>query len=123
MNCLSIRQPWAWAIIHAGKDIENRIWSTSFRGRFLVHASKNFDHVGYGFLVSNQHLFNIQLPNSPDFLLGGIIGSVNLVNCVTSHLSPWFFGPFGLVLDSPRMIDFIKLNGSLGFFDLPFTET
>lgn len=23
---LSVRQPWAWAIIHAGKDIENRSW-------------------------------------------------------------------------------------------------
>lgn len=23
---LSIRQPWAWAILCAGKDIENRSW-------------------------------------------------------------------------------------------------
>lgn len=26
---LSIRQPWAWAILHAGKDIENRDWHTA----------------------------------------------------------------------------------------------
>lgn len=38
--CLSIRQPWAWAILHAGKDIENRDWATRFRGPFLVHAGK-----------------------------------------------------------------------------------
>jgi len=37
---LSIRQPWAWAIVHAGKDIENRNWPTRFRGRFLIHAAK-----------------------------------------------------------------------------------
>ena len=37
---LSVRQPWAWAIIHAGKDIENRSWATKFRGRVLIHASK-----------------------------------------------------------------------------------
>ncbi len=24
MLALSIRQPWAWAVIHAGKDVENR---------------------------------------------------------------------------------------------------
>jgi hypothetical protein len=23
---LSVRQPWAWAVIHASKDIENRLW-------------------------------------------------------------------------------------------------
>jgi hypothetical protein len=32
---LSIRQPWAWLICHAGKNIENRPWRTQFRGRFL----------------------------------------------------------------------------------------
>ena len=37
---LSIRQPWAWAILHAGKDIENRSWSTSFRGPVCIHAAK-----------------------------------------------------------------------------------
>jgi hypothetical protein len=37
--CLSVRQPWAWAILN-GKDIENRDWSTTRRGRFLLHASK-----------------------------------------------------------------------------------
>jgi len=26
MRCLSVRQPWAWAIIYAGKTIENRTW-------------------------------------------------------------------------------------------------
>jgi hypothetical protein len=29
---LSLRQPWAWAVVHAGKTIENRRWNTSFRG-------------------------------------------------------------------------------------------
>ena len=24
MLAVSIRQPWAWAVIHAGKDVENR---------------------------------------------------------------------------------------------------
>ena len=29
MKALTIKQPWAWAIIHAGKDIENRDWVTA----------------------------------------------------------------------------------------------
>ena len=44
MKALSIRQPWAWMILYAGKDIENREWPTRFRGRVLIHASKGMTH-------------------------------------------------------------------------------
>lgn len=37
---LSIRQPWLWAILKAGKRIENRKWKTSYRGPLLLHAAK-----------------------------------------------------------------------------------
>jgi hypothetical protein len=47
MKALSIRQPWAWLILNAGKDIENRDWPTHFRGRFLIHASKGMTHDEY----------------------------------------------------------------------------
>ena len=39
---LSIRAPWAWAIFHAGKDIENRTWAPPKKllgQRFFVHVS------------------------------------------------------------------------------------
>ena len=58
MKALSIRQPWAWLIVRPDvadqatraqlrtwrciKDVENRTWSTGFRGRFLVHAGKTY---------------------------------------------------------------------------------
>jgi hypothetical protein len=42
---LSVRQPWAWAIIHIGKDIESRDWKSNnpnlrYRGRIALHAAK-----------------------------------------------------------------------------------
>lgn len=40
MRALSIRQPWAWAIVHAGKRVENRSRNTNIRGHFLIHAAK-----------------------------------------------------------------------------------
>jgi hypothetical protein len=40
MRGLSIRHPWAWAIVHAGKRIENRDWYCDYRGPVLIHASK-----------------------------------------------------------------------------------
>jgi len=41
-RALSILQPWAHAIVHLGKRIENREWRNgcSYRGEILIHASK-----------------------------------------------------------------------------------
>lgn len=41
MKALSIRQPWAWLILHGGKDMENRSRRTHMRGRICVHARCN----------------------------------------------------------------------------------
>ncbi len=45
VKCLSVQQPFARLIVYAkeypgGKDIENRDWETTFRGRLLVHTGK-----------------------------------------------------------------------------------
>jgi ASCH domain len=32
---LSVRQPWAWAIVSGYKDVENRSWPTNYRGTYL----------------------------------------------------------------------------------------
>ena len=49
---LSVRQPWAWAIIHAGKDVENRSWQAvnhglRRRGRIAIHAAKGLTRDEY----------------------------------------------------------------------------
>jgi hypothetical protein len=36
---LSVRQPYANAILYGAKDIENKITRTHFRGTILLHAS------------------------------------------------------------------------------------
>ncbi len=119
MKALSIRQPWAWAIIYGGKDIENRVWGSTFRGRFLVHASKGFDHEGYQFLKENQGRLGIKsLPEINQFPRGGIIGSVEMFGCVTFHISPWFFGPYGFRLCDPESMEFRPCKGRLGFFEV-----
>lgn len=37
---LSLRQPWAWAVVHAGKDVENRGRNTAVRGPIVIQAAK-----------------------------------------------------------------------------------
>jgi len=43
MKTLTVRQPWAWAIARGHKNIENRSWTTNYRGPLAIHAAKQFD--------------------------------------------------------------------------------
>ncbi len=110
MKALSIRQPWAWLIVHGGKDIENRKWNTKYRGRFWVHASKTVD-------TDAMVKYRDVIPKISDLKFGGIIGSVELVDVVTQSDSKWWIGPKGFVLKNPLPDSFSELPGSLGFFE------
>ncbi len=43
MKCLSLKQPFAELLVSGKKTIELRKWNTKFRGKFLMHDSKNLD--------------------------------------------------------------------------------
>lgn len=124
---LSIRQPWAWLIINAGKDIENRDWPTNFRGRMLIHASKTCTKAEYqeaiDFIVS-RGLDRLQhaIPAIDHFDRGGIVGSVEVIDCVTRSDSPWFIGEHGFVLRNPKPLPFTPWKGRLGFFNVQGVE-
>jgi len=40
LRALSVRQPWAWAIVQGLKPWENRSRRFNYRGPVLIHASK-----------------------------------------------------------------------------------
>jgi hypothetical protein len=122
MKALSIRQPWAWLILNAGKDIENRDWLTRFRGPFLIHASKGMTRAEYEDAKRTLRACrrsSIELPPFEHLERGGIVGQATLVDCVTDSASPWFFGRFGFVLREAASIEFRAARGSLGFFEVP----
>ena len=127
MKALSIRQPWAWLIVHGGKDIENRSWHTKFRGRFLVHAAKGMTNKEYcdGLelaMRAGDILMLRNFPTSQEMLMdwcGGIIGSVELVESVDTSDSPWYMGEKGFLLSDPKPLPFVPLNGRLNFFEVP----
>lgn len=116
MLALSIKQPWAWLIVNGYKDVENRDWSTRFRGQFLVHAGKTFDMPGYSFIIT--HWPEIVMPNIGDFLLGGIVGQAEIYDCVDFHESAWFMGEYGFLIRNAKPLPFVPLRGQLGFFNV-----
>lgn len=115
---LSIRQPWAYAIVHLGKPVENRTWKTLEREQICIHAAKGMTRAQYwqawDFIAGDLDLC---MPEQASLPRGGIVGTAEIVDCVTSHSSPWFFGPFGIVLANVQPVEFIPVKGALGFFD------
>ncbi|MBB3041198.1 hypothetical protein [Nocardioides soli] len=46
MKALTVQQPWAWAIVHGGKDVENRTQAWSYRGLLAIHAGARWSDRG-----------------------------------------------------------------------------
>ena len=126
MKALSIRQPWAWLIINAGKDIENREWQSTFTGPCFIHAAKAMTRADYDacqlFLAGNPDLEHIVLPLPGELERGGIVGRVYIAGCATESDSPWYCGPFGYELESPVATEFTPWKGRLGFFNVDTTR-
>lgn len=91
MLALTIRQPWAHAILHADKHVENRSWRPTLAPpfRIAVHAGKGYDANAYP-----------GCPGRDALDLGAIVGEVDVVGfhhadqCRTG-------GPLGESLCSP----------------------
>lgn len=121
MLALSVRQPWAWLIVHGFKDVENRTWPAwrSVIGRRVwIHASKRFDRNSYRLI--RQHFPDVPLPCPERFERAGVVGSVVITGCVTESASRWFAGPYGFTLAQPICCTFQRCSGALGFFEPAF---
>lgn len=121
MKCLSVRQPWATLLALGLKDVENRDWYTSYCGPLLIHAGKQFEDEAVGWIL--QRLDDIERKKFPmqksAFPLGGIVGCVRMVDCVTDSESKWFVGDYGFVFDKAIELPFMPMPGRLGLFNAP----
>ncbi len=53
-KAISVRQPWAEAIIRGGKNVENRSWMTKYRGLIAIHAGMATDDSVFFEFVTRQ---------------------------------------------------------------------
>lgn len=124
IRLISIRAPWHWFILHAGKDIENRDWYTPYRGPILIHASSWFD--ADEIVADARAARDMEAEAgtvSPATItlgeirkLGGhIVGRADIVDCVDRSSSPWFMGKWGFVLENVRpLAQPIRFKAGLG---------
>lgn len=127
MKAITVRQPWAWAIMHGGKDVENRTRNIagSYRGPLVIHASKTHDEDDY-YDVQDLLPEDVEIPQ--DLTFGCALGVVELVGAHTSTLigcnrcvSPWgCVASWHLILANPRPFpEPIPYKGALGLWNFP----
>ena len=95
MKALSLRQPWAHAVVFGGKTIENRVkWRTSnFRGPLLLHAAQGMTkqewEAAKAFCV-DRGLWDPIKPPFPHHMLtlarGAIIGVCDVIGVVEPRM-------------------------------------
>ena len=129
MKALSVRQPWAWAIMHAGKDVENRTRITRYRGPVAIHATRctraEYEQAAgviYG-------ICGVKVPpwESMRDTFGKVIGVVDLTDSVFVEEakgpvadSPWAADDALWVLANPRECQWYACKGARGYlFDIP----
>lgn len=144
---MTVRQPWATAIVHMGKDVENRTRNIAgaYRGPVAIHAGLaptgrrgsrttfkgvgEVEHDASGLLLRSDHLaWPYRLP------VGLIIGVVDLVGvhratdttCLVCEegccgCSPWaVHGQTHLELENARVLErAIGAVGQLGLWTVP----
>lgn len=118
--------PWYWAILFAGKDIENRKWRTQVRVTIAIHTSKTTP--AKEDLIARSFIKRVAGVDVPDPVNGAIIGVVDIVDCISEAPllfqpgtdSPWLFGKYGYVLCNPKPLpEPIVCAGAMKFWALP----
>ena len=124
MKGLSIRQPWAEAILHHGKDIENREWKTSsFRGLLLIHASKTNRPSARADWDTARAISGQDIRPLDQLDRGGLVGMCRVVDVTETSFSPWRLPDcLYLVLADPIALPFVPFKGALGFFEVSGNE-
>jgi hypothetical protein len=97
MCVLTVRQPWAWAIVYGGKDVENRVRSLGpYRGPVAIHAGLGWSWQGAEDWEVRRAVRSLQVgwpaddgevwagdtieSDDPEFVAGAVIGVVDLVD-------------------------------------------
>jgi len=125
MKAITIHQPWAWAIIHAGKNIENRTWQTKHRGPLAIHASKRRHRGEYQYarqviqrILRDAGKSDMGVPRFEEAIRGAIIGTVEVTGiALTEPESRWWWtGPVGWMLSKQHATAPQKISGQQGLW-------
>ena len=93
-HAITLKPIWAWAVLHAGKRIENRTWYTKRRGPLYIHAGcARVTPADRESLSRRLASVGLAYPDEATFPRGGLVAIVTLADCV--RLAPERLGAWG----------------------------
>ena len=117
---LTLQRPWGWAIVYAGKPVENRTWSTRYRGPLFIHQGKGRDRDARSF--APMAAAGAVVDTTYEDAAGVILGWAQLVDCHQQAPgcceTPWAMPEqWHWVLADPRpLIAPVEAKGALGLW-------
>ena len=121
IKALTIQQPWAWAITHGTKRIENRGWTTQHRGLLAIHAGARIDRDALDDMRIRATIRDHG--QQPNYTTGAVIAVAHLVSIhsCTGRCSIWSVpGQHHWALaDVRRLPEPVPCKGRLGLWLLP----
>ncbi|WP_063842725.1 ASCH domain-containing protein [Sphaerimonospora mesophila] len=118
MKALTVRNPWAWAIAHGVKTIENRTWNTTYRGRLAIHAAARPDREDAFARV--YELTGAYVLKSPASAIVAVVDLVDVCTAQDCECGPWAVpGQLHWQFANARELpDPVPCKGRLGLWDL-----
>lgn len=108
LRALTVKQPWAWAILHAGKRVENRPCVPGAARPLLIHAGRSVDPDDIGQPAD--------LPRGVSYALASVVSWHHADEC-RAACSPWALPDlWHWVLDDVRPARQVPLRGQLGLW-------
>jgi len=147
MPCISIMQPWAWVIMNGNlleandiprKLVENRSWTTEYKGKLLLRSGNYDTDFFEGKRLSEysrylferligpdlaRRLYDIMPKFKVEYPSGGIVGQCDLTGVLDWHggiEDDWkVWGQYGLQLANIEPLPFVKVPGAFKLFFVP----
>lgn len=132
IKAITLHAPWAWAIAHAGKRIENRTWRPPhwiIGQRIAIHAGANLGDAPSKQACKDMILDAGYVPPSDwprslvlcTAVIAGYIDDQSLdrgvqLSEVDAH---WYCGPVGWQLQDVQLVEPVPCKGALGLWTLP----
>ncbi len=148
MKVLSLSRPWPWAILKAGKRIENRKRKDGrmphivrHRGPLLLHAAQSWDKTALDWMFARGLIGRVDygyLESQPDRQPAGVIfarcrGVGTITPTVDGRPSAaplaermrdpfnlrWWMGGYALIFDAVELTPLVPCRGHLGLWNVP----
>ncbi|HTU63839.1 MAG TPA: hypothetical protein VMF89_35485 [Polyangiales bacterium] len=132
MKALTLHAPWAWAIAHAHKRVENRTWKPPqwiVGQRIAIHAGRSLgDAESQEICRDKIEEVGITPPQAwPRSLIvctavvAGFVDDDGLnggAHVLSAKDAAWYCGPVGWLLHDVQLVEPVVCKGALGLWDL-----